>query len=128
MDNGYRTLDVDLTYLKEFSNGDIDFEKEILESIIIDADEMLGMFKCSIENKDYEKIIFLAHSLKSLMNIVGSKKLYKYFYTIEQKKYSLINLDLNCLEFQYNSIEEKWINAKYKLLNLIKGEEVKIIT
>ncbi len=119
-DDQCNILDIDLTYLKEFSNGDLDFEKEILNSIIIDTDEMIEMFNYSIEIKDYQKIFSLAHSLKSLMNIMGSRKLHDYFYGIEQNKYSRIAFDFDCLKFQFTSIKETWIISKFKILRLIK--------
>ena len=124
----YNAVEIDLTYLKEFSNGDYDFEKDILESIIVDTDEMLGIFKYSIDNKDLQKINLHAHSLKSLMNIVGSKELHEYFYRIEQNNYTVWEIDSEHFKFQINSIENKWIVAKFKLLRILKNyaEERKV--
>ncbi|MCY7421248.1 MAG: response regulator [Chitinophagaceae bacterium] len=70
-------------YLKSFSRGDSEFEKELLESSLLEmSHKMIELQQCVLQGNNHE-IMQHAHSLKSLSTIVGSDRLYKCFTLME---------------------------------------------
>jgi signal transduction histidine kinase/DNA-binding response OmpR family regulator len=71
-----KTNFVDLQYLKELSNGDLEFEQKIIAQFLIQAPEELSALQTAIINGNTDQIKFLSHSLKSSVGYVGlSEKL-----------------------------------------------------
>lgn len=77
------TFLINLNYLKTFSGGDKTFEKDIIDSSLLELDEKIFELKEALQIADRHSIMCLAHSLKSLSSIVGSIHLYNYFKVIE---------------------------------------------
>ncbi len=110
-------FELDLSYLKKFSCNDPVFEKDILLSSLEETDEKMQMIHFSILNKKQSQIKPLAHSLRSLMNIIGASTLCQSFYDIEHNN-EMHNIE-NELLHQIELINEKWLNTKLKLAEII---------
>ena len=106
-------FELDLSYLKKFSCNDPVFEKDILLSSLEETDEKMQMIHFSIVNNKLSQIKPLAHSLRSLMNIIGAATLCQYFYQIEH--YNETNDFEKEVINKFEIIKEKWQYAKLKL-------------
>ena len=104
---------IDLSYLKEFSHGDRAFEKDMLESSLIETEEKLLLLRKSITERKFERMKAVAHSLKSLMSIIGSQHLYQCFYNLEHcdEQMDAESLIQRC----FCSIIENWNEIKIKV-------------
>ncbi len=71
--NFNRTKDVqyDLSYLKEFTNGDDEFFKKMLSYFIENTTRVMHSFDLAIEKKDWNKIHQIAHKYGSEIAFVG---------------------------------------------------------
>lgn len=112
-----KNITINLTYLKEFSQGDLYFEKELLLDSSQDVNEQMLLLESSIAKKELNRIKSIAHSLKSLMSIIGIDILYNQFKMIE-------NLDIGIEEelfvnstFQY--IKQYWEAVKIEIEKII---------
>lgn len=74
---------IDLTYLYEFSNNDIFFVKDIIESFLAETPSALKQLTISLNENDWEKLYRTAHSLKSNLMMLGMKEQEQYAQTIE---------------------------------------------
>ncbi len=62
---------IDLTYLKELSKGDLEFENAIIRQFIIQVPEELELLQEAIEKHNLSKIKSLAHGMKSSVGYLG---------------------------------------------------------
>ena len=109
---------IDLTYLKKFSNGDKSFEKDMLESSLHEAAEKMEILNVHLANGEYKNIKALSHSLKSLMYVMGAQNLYHHFNIIEDIIEQTGFEDR--VNKQYHHINDSWLIFKDKIENLIK--------
>lgn len=105
-------FNIDLSYLKEFSHGDRAFEKEMLESSVTEIEEKLLLLEKYVNGKNYEHIKAVAHSLKSLMPILGNQHLYQCFYKIEHYEEEM---DKSFIEQYFYFIIKNWNEIKRKV-------------
>ncbi len=87
---------IDLQRLQEISGGDSEFEKEILESYLVDAQEQIAAVKDAIEKADFTKIKHHAHQLKGASGNVGALEIQKL--GLELEKLSAIQDTINLIE------------------------------
>ncbi|HVZ57913.1 MAG TPA: ATP-binding protein [Chitinophagaceae bacterium] len=62
---------IDLSYLREISKGDRDFEREMIRQFTVQVPEDLRALKAAVEGPDYPRIRSLAHGLKSAVSFMG---------------------------------------------------------
>jgi signal transduction histidine kinase/CheY-like chemotaxis protein len=62
---------IDLNYLHALSGNDSEFEREILNQFIVQLPEELSRLLAAIEERDYNRIKQIAHSLKSTIGYIG---------------------------------------------------------
>ncbi|MGF1637673.1 MAG: response regulator, partial [Cyclobacteriaceae bacterium] len=75
---------IDLTYIKEMSNGRPEFAKDMIKLFLNNVPSQLDLMKKAIQNRDYLQIKNLAHSLKSNMNYYGLHTARSWLIDIEQ--------------------------------------------
>ena len=61
----------DLTYLKELSNGKVEFEKEMIQMFLEEIPGEILNLEHGIKAKDYETVKLTTHKLKSTLPFVG---------------------------------------------------------
>ncbi|MFI5185783.1 MAG: ATP-binding protein [Chitinophagales bacterium] len=75
---------IDLEYLQTLSNGDRNFEKNMIRSFSAQVPEELNELKVAIEQKNYKKIASAAHTMKSTVSCLGLLQLTPLLQQIEQ--------------------------------------------
>lgn len=76
---------IDLTYLKTFSNGDELFEQDMITSTVEEIDEGLQSLFAYAQENDTTRVSRMAHTLKSLVAIIGNNELFELFKLINQR-------------------------------------------
>ncbi len=77
---------IDLTYLKELSMGDEDFENTIIRQFIVQIPEELETLQQAIQENNRLQIKSLAHGMKSSVSYLGLKdQLYPYLHRMENE-------------------------------------------
>ncbi|MFC2110224.1 Hpt domain-containing protein [Bacteroidota bacterium] len=66
-----------LSYIKELSGGDLDFEAEIITVFKNEFPQELIAYKNSCENNDLKKTAEIVHKLKHKLSILGLEKGYE---------------------------------------------------
>lgn len=75
---------IDLSYLKELSFNDTEFEKAIISQFIVQVPEELKCLKEAINKKNLKRIKSLAHCLKSSVTYLGlTEKLHSSLHRME---------------------------------------------
>lgn len=67
----------DLSYLEALSDGDIEFEAEMIETYLGEIPSHIGRLQEGLTNSDWKKLAEELHSLKSKLSIMGFLDLYK---------------------------------------------------
>lgn len=62
---------LNLNYLHQLSGNDKDFENQILQQFVVQVPEELAHLEDAIENKKFDQIRRIAHSMKSTIGYVG---------------------------------------------------------
>ena len=75
----------DLSELKTNSQGDKEFELELIETFLSEAPVFLTAMKFRIDQGDYTEIGIIAHKFKSTAGIFGMKGLYDVLGKIENE-------------------------------------------
>jgi PAS domain S-box-containing protein len=70
-DNSQAPVKVDLTYLHEFSGGDENFVKEIVETFIQEAPENIAKLSEGLIQEDWDTVYRMAHQLKPNYMMLG---------------------------------------------------------
>lgn len=112
-------LEINLKYLQSFSGGDSAFEKDIIESSILEVDEKLQELTEVVYLNDRTRIGLLAHSIKSLCSIIGSDTLYTNFKIMEGDSASATKADLEALLLRSEAL---WPKIKNVLNNRLSNE------
>jgi response regulator RpfG family c-di-GMP phosphodiesterase len=71
IENGEANGIVDLSYLKDISMGDQEFEQMIIQQFMIQVPQELNQMKRAINSLDFEQIKSLAHGMKSSVSYMG---------------------------------------------------------
>lgn len=75
----------ELNYLKEISNGNREFEREMIELLLVQIPEQLKGLRDAYWQKDFIRLKEFAHKLKGLMPIAGWDDMAPYFSSVEAK-------------------------------------------
>ncbi len=111
---------VDLSYLKEFSHGDPEFEKDILESSMNEAEEKMLLLHQFISQKNFHPVRGIAHSLKSLMSVVGASSLHQIFHSVENCRQ--MELD-TFFQTRFHTIHQLWEKTKVQIEEIVRQQE-----
>ena len=76
---------VDLSYLKEISSGNKEFEKEMIELLLAEIPEQIECLTAAVTAANFQEIKIYAHKLKSLVPIVGAPATAPFFSDLEDK-------------------------------------------
>ncbi|MBD0332948.1 MAG: response regulator [Chitinophagaceae bacterium] len=75
---------IDLSYLKELSNGDVEFENSIIREFIIQMPKELELLREAVNNKEFQQIKSIAHGMKSSVSYMGlSEKIFSHLQRME---------------------------------------------
>ncbi len=108
---------INFEYLKSFSIGDSEFEKELLESSLLEmSHKMIELQQCVLQGNNHE-IMQHAHSLKSLSTIVGSDRLYKCFTLMETDHGE--NKVCKTSQAQLETANFYWLRVEAKLRDML---------
>ena len=110
----------DLTYLKEHADGNKKFLFEMLSIFLIEGPIKLGELNENINQINFEKIKFTAHSMKGLFLTLGMKRAESYLKEIETFAKESSNIEL--IKERFDEIDKICTQAK----RLIKLELEKL--
>lgn len=79
---------IDLSFFKQNSFGEVSLYKELLEIFVKTTPEMLAQIKQMAEQNDFVMVGKIAHKLKSNVQSVGLRNIYDLLDDIEAMKYS----------------------------------------
>ena len=71
IENGEANGIVDLSYLKDISMGDQEFEQMIIQQFMVQVPQELNQMKKAINSLDFEQIKSVAHGMKSSVSYMG---------------------------------------------------------
>ncbi|OIP02478.1 MAG: hypothetical protein AUJ98_01230 [Bacteroidetes bacterium CG2_30_33_31] len=74
---------IDLTYLKEISGGDEDFEKELMETFINQAPQFIDTLMLLLKERKYPEMTPVAHKFKSSLTVFGMYLIYEKILKVE---------------------------------------------
>ena len=84
---------IDLTYLKTFSDGDLEFVKEMVELFIDKIPAETTELRRAVDAKEWTAVYKAAHDLKSSANFIGLKELIESIVKMEDCAKNERNLD-----------------------------------
>jgi histidine phosphotransfer protein HptB len=76
---------IDLEYLQQLSDGDLEFEQDLLQVYIEDSKQHIEAAKAAITNQDCQTIARGAHQLKGASGNVGAIQIQAYAKLLEEK-------------------------------------------
>lgn len=79
-------LQIDLSYLRELSGGNTDFEREMLTLFNSEVSLDVQTMEKALEDHDCQAIAYIAHKLKSSIQLVGFSSLFDLLSEIEEIK------------------------------------------
>jgi HPt (histidine-containing phosphotransfer) domain-containing protein len=95
---------VDITYLEDTSNGDVDLMLEMIGIFSEQVDEIREEMKKMLQEKDWIKLGKLAHKMKGTVSIIGMVEL-----AAELKNFELLTVENRDID-QYEAYVDKFIN------------------
>jgi signal transduction histidine kinase/CheY-like chemotaxis protein/HPt (histidine-containing phosphotransfer) domain-containing protein len=105
---------IQLDYLHSLSGGDVEFERQLLLQFIEQAPDELNQLQTAIENKEFESIRQVAHSLKSTVGYVGLSNLVDVHLT---------RLEQQAAEQQTGSVRTDFEHVKSRCLAAVQEVE-----
>lgn len=76
-------LQINLSYLRELSGGNGDFEREMLTLFISEVSMDVQAMENALAGNDFQEIAYIAHKLKSSVQLVGFGGLFDLLSEIE---------------------------------------------
>lgn len=84
----------DLTYLKQISNGDNNFIKEMVEVYLKETPEAISNLENHLQNKDWKKFRAVIHKMKPSFSFFGLKNMSDTVNSMQEYSDKEIHLDL----------------------------------
>jgi len=109
-----------LQYLGQISDGDKEFELELLNLFVEDAKIHIDAAAVATKNQNYKALEREAHHLKGSSANVGAQLIQGLAYTIEQQslQHSIEGVPEKIIELQsYLTEIEAFISLNYKIIN-----------
>ncbi|AHF14149.1 chemotaxis protein CheY [Niabella soli DSM 19437] len=75
---------IDLSYLKEISSGNKEFEKEMIGLLLMEVPEQVTQLQEAFANRDFPAIKVYTHKLKSLVPILGAPETIPFLNSMEK--------------------------------------------
>ena len=85
---------IDLTYLKQLSNGDVDFVREMIVVFMEQTPEGIGQMEKHLQDKNWKMLRAVVHKMKPSFSFVGLKELNLTINSIEEYAEKETHLDL----------------------------------
>ena len=117
---GVGVTNTDLSYLKELSNGNISFEKEMIELFIEKVPLDMEILENAIQKPDADIVKKMAHKLKSSIALFKLDKLLTYLEQLEAESY---NPPLSQISLEGFILFKKEVNYKIQDLNALLASE-----
>lgn len=99
-----------LLYLKEISEGDLEFEKKLLEIVKKELPEEIKLYQNLLKNNNFNKAAEVVHKIKHKISILGLEKGYQVAIDYEEhlkvKNLELQNKFENMLDRMVNFINK----------------------
>ncbi|MES2396210.1 MAG: PAS domain S-box protein [Bacteroidota bacterium] len=111
---------INLNYLKELSDGNKEFEKEMIELFLNQVPLDISALDVAFENSDAFLVKSLSHKLKSSMSVVGLSGLASYLSFIEK---NASNKEMSELSLEKYNMIKNILNKSYPLLHKKLKEE-----
>jgi len=84
---------IDLSYLESIASGDKEFIKEMLELFYKSTYPEIENIEDLSNNKDWDKIVLIAHRIKAPLQILGQTDTYDMIINLEKNAKQRINLE-----------------------------------
>ncbi|MGZ4034903.1 MAG: Hpt domain-containing protein [Bacteroidia bacterium] len=94
METTNRSKHIDLTYLKQLSNGSNDFINQMISVFMAQTPEALDSMDKYLDKKDWKSLHGVAHKIKASFSFMGIKELENDINLIEEYALSQTNLNL----------------------------------
>ena len=93
---GYNNIDklIDLTYLKQISNGDTGFIKEMIGIYLKETPIAIINLEKHLKNKDWKMLREVIHKMKAAFSFFGLKDMYCLLDSMEEYSEKEIHLNL----------------------------------
>jgi HPt (histidine-containing phosphotransfer) domain-containing protein len=88
------TKTIDMTYLKDLSNGSDRFIKKMLQMLLKQTPEGVSALEKHYNNKDWESLRLTAHKLQASFLFMGIQKLPAIIHEVEDHAANKTHLDL----------------------------------
>ncbi|MES2139849.1 MAG: PAS domain S-box protein [Bacteroidota bacterium] len=111
---------IDLNYLKELSDGNKEFEKEMIELFLNQVPVDVSALDVAFKSSDAFHVKSLSHKLKSSMSVVGLSGLASYLSFIEK---NASNKEMNESSLEKFVLIKNTLNKSYPLLHKKLKEE-----
>jgi HPt (histidine-containing phosphotransfer) domain-containing protein len=113
------TKTIDMTYLRDLSNGDERFIKKMLMMLLKQTPEGVGALENHYTNRDWESLRLAAHKLQASFLFMGIQKLPETIHEVEEYAGNKYHLDL--LPGLIAKIREVWNRAMAELQTELKS-------
>jgi len=84
---------IDLSYLNEVSDGDQDFEIDLMNTFISQSPILMDRLTLLLKKKKYQEMTPVAHKFKSTLTVFGIYPIYEKILKVETDTRSEINLE-----------------------------------
>lgn len=84
---------IDLSYLNEVSDGDQDFEIDLMNTFISQSPDLLDRLTLLLQKKKYQEMTPVAHKFKSTLTVFGIYSIYEKILKVEKDTRAEINLE-----------------------------------
>lgn len=84
---------IDLTYLKELSNGSNEFILQMISVFMAQTPEAIGDLEKHLDHKDWKALRAVAHKMKPSFSFMGIKELEPVIAAVEEYSKDETNLD-----------------------------------
>lgn len=108
--NGSKAVKLDLQVLTEYSNGDKDFEKEMIELFLNETPEIIKEMHLSFSSEDWESLKSNAHKLSPRFTLFGLSGLTKLVAKIESNCH--LHENLNEIPLMLHQIDNTCFDTK----------------
>ena len=108
-----------LDFLREISDGNVDFFKEFIQTFLDSAPESLEGFQKALESNDMDSIRKIAHKIRPSFNYLGLKDLEQTAGTLEQ--YASEGIKLNEVPAMIEKIQSVCAQAIEELQNELRS-------
>lgn len=117
------SLKMDVNYLNDFYQGDLEFEKEMMQLFLENSANDLNTLEKAVLNKDFDMIYQLAHKMKPSFTLVGFSALEAPIEKLEQYAKQKSNETFEQFKRIHNDLKQCFISVESRLNSFTQKEK-----